>query len=111
MKNILTIALLVILAVVLLLVSFFPKYAGYSGGGMMPGGTKYYSVEYSCLGYNYSTTGDRFGRMIVFDGGVNYWCSGIPYKKRCYEYMADDREYKKEINCALEYSKRTTSYP
>lgn len=83
--------LFVIIALIILLIVFFwPKYSGYSYGGEVRTGYILHREEYNCFGINYEKLGDNpFIQVQCADCGKNYFCAGIPYDKKCYEWIAN----------------------
>ena len=94
------IILLIIGLIILLVVFLYPKYSGFGYGGFVPEGEVLYRAEYSCLGFEYVTHGDRFNRMQCMDCGPTYWCAGISFGKTCYEWASGtSKDTEKQVVC------------
>jgi len=102
MDKSLKILLWILAVVVLILIFFYPKYAGYGYGGYVPMNTTLHREEQNCFGIKYSTYGDRFHMMQCADCGPTYWCSGIPYGNACYEWVSGEpMDTEREYTCGI----------
>ena len=83
---------------------FYPKNCGFSQSEFLrEPGRILKSEQCNCLGQKYSATGDRFGFVGVSDSGNNYYCTGIPLGKVCYEKTmleSGKSENWKQVSCS-----------
>lgn len=86
----------------ILAVVFFPKYCGFSYGGLLRADAVLKREECSCLGIKYGTFGGRFNLWRILDGGETHFCVGIPLGRTCFEWVANvtnDFSSEKQTEC------------
>lgn len=81
---------LVFLIIGILTIVFFPKYCGFSYGGLLKADAILKREGCNCLGIKYGTSGGRFNLWRILDGGEVHFCIGIPLGRTCFEWVANE---------------------
>lgn len=104
----------VVVAIVVLALFFYPKSCGYTYGGLVASGMVLHREECSCFGHKYASVSPPLEQLYsiitsrevsCMDCGSYYFCAGIPYEKKCYEWIAGTpHSSEKEISCNWQFN-------